>query len=153
MENLQFIEYEEKYNNDFKRLSYEWLEKYALTEPEDVRILNNPKKLIIDRGGQILFAKYGSEIIGTISLIKVEEGVYELAKLGVTEKYQGFKIGGRLTENCLELAKEKNASKIILYSNKKLKVAIELYKKFGFKEIPIKNCKYVEADFKMELEI
>jgi len=153
MENLEFIEYEEKYHDDFKRLSYEWLEKYALLEPEDVRILNNPKEIIIDRGGQILFARYGSEIIGTISLIKVEEGVYELAKLGVTEKYQGLKIGRKLTEKCIELAKLRNASKIILYSNKRLKLAIELYKKFGFKEIPIKNCKYVEADFKMELEI
>ena len=64
MEKIIIIEFEEKYHDDLKRLSYEWLERYLLLEPEDIRILNNPKEVILDKGGYIFFVKYGEEIVG-----------------------------------------------------------------------------------------
>ena len=42
---IKIVEYEERYRDDFKRLSYEWLEKYVSVEPEDEKILNNPKEI------------------------------------------------------------------------------------------------------------
>jgi len=150
MEKIIIVEFEEKYHDDLKRLSYEWLEKYLLVEPEDIRILNNPKEVILDRGGYIFIAKYGEEVVGTVSLIRVDENAFELAKLAVTEKYQGLKIGKQLMEKCLCVGKQKGSKKIILYTNQKLISAIELYKKFNFKEIPLVNNKYVESDLKME---
>lgn len=147
------VEYEEKYHKDLKRLSYEWLEKYVSVEPEDEKILNNPKEVILDKGGFIFFAKYNKEIVGTVSLIKVDLNTFELAKLAVTEKYQGLKIGKMLMEKCLYVAKQNNSNKIILYTNHILTSAIELYKKVGFKEIPLVNNKYMESDIKMELTL
>ncbi len=153
MKEIKIVEYEEKYHSDFKRLSYEWLEKYVSVEPEDEKILNNPKEVILSKGGFIFFAKYNEEIVGTASLIKVDEDIFELAKLAVTEKYQGLKIGKMLIEKCLYVAKQKNAKKVILFTNHILISAIELYKKFGFKEVPIVNNKYIESDLKMELKV
>jgi len=54
-------------------------------------------------------------------------------------------------DKCLSVAKENNSKKIILYTNHILTSAIALYKKFGFKEIPLVNNKYIESDLKMEL--
>lgn len=153
MEKLNIIGFEERYHEDFKRLSYEWLEKYVSVESEDERILNNPIEVILDKGGHIFFARYDNEIVGTVSLIRVEEGVFELAKLAVTEKYKGMKIGIKLMEKCLEVSKSEKVNKIILYTSHKLGAAINLYKKFGFKEIPIIDNKYIESDIKMELDI
>lgn len=153
MEKIIIVEFEEKYHDDLKRLSYEWLEKYLLVEPEDIRILNNPKEVILDRGGYIFIAKYGEEVVGTVSLIRVDENTFEIAKLAVTEKYQGLKIGKKLMEKCLYVGKQKGSKKIILYTNHILISAIELYKKFDFKEIPLMNNKYVESDIKMEFNL
>ncbi|MCJ7691612.1 MAG: GNAT family N-acetyltransferase [Clostridiaceae bacterium] len=153
MEKLIIVEYEEKYQDDLKRLSYEWLEKYLLLEPEDEKILNNPKEVVLDNGGYISFVKYGEEVVGTVSLIKVDKNTFELAKLAVTETHQGLGIGKMLIEKCLYIAKQKNANRIILYSNHILTSAIVLYKEFEFKETPIVNNKYIESDLKMELEL
>ncbi|MCY9549024.1 GNAT family N-acetyltransferase [Lysinibacillus xylanilyticus] len=92
--------------------------------------------------------------MGTVSLIKLDgQNAFELAKLAVTEKYQGLKIGRRLMEKCLEVVKLEGANKIILYTNQKLTAAIELYKKFGFPFVSLDDDKYLEADLKMELEM
>lgn len=148
---IELIEFEEKYHDDFKRLSYEWLEKYVLVEAEDEKILNNPKEVILDSGGYIFLAKFDDEIVGTVSLIKVDDVTYELAKLAVTQKYQGLGIGRMLMEHCVKIAMKENTKKIILYTNHKLISAIELYRKFKFTEVQLTNNKYMESDLKMEL--
>jgi len=53
----------------------------------------------------------------------------------------------------LERAKELGAHKIILYSNTALKSAIHLYRKFGFKEVPLGDVEYKRANIKMEIGI
>ncbi|KON69789.1 GCN5 family acetyltransferase [Peribacillus butanolivorans] len=154
MAEVLIVPYNSEYKEDLKRLSYEWLEKYVSVEPEDEKIINNPEEVVLNCGGFIFFAKYNIEIVGTVSLIKLDgENAFELAKLAVTEKYQGLKIGRRLMEKCIEVAKLEGASKIVLFTNHKLTAAIELYKKFGFSFVSLKNIKYLEADLKMELEI
>ena len=55
MNTLEIIEYQEEYKNDFKKISYEWLEKYALLELEDERILNQPEETVLKNGGHIFF--------------------------------------------------------------------------------------------------
>ncbi len=70
--------------------------------------------------------------------------------MAVDEKFQGLKIGKLLALATIEKANEKNASKIILYSNTKLIPAIALYRKLGFKEIPV-DGPYKRSDIKMEL--
>jgi ribosomal protein S18 acetylase RimI-like enzyme len=153
MKQIEIVTYEEKYHDDFKRLGYEWLEKYVTVEPEDIKILTSPKEVILDTGGFIFFAKYQNEIVGTVSLIKVDETTYELAKLAVTEKYKGLKLGNLLMETAIQQAKEQYATKIILYTDHKLATALVLYQKFGFQEIPMINNKYIDSDLMMELSI
>lgn len=150
---FEVIEYEAQYKSDLKKLSYEWLEKYALYEPEDELILENPEEVVIAPGGHIYFVKCGNEIIGTASLIRISDEAYELAKVAVTEQYQGRKIGSMLMEKCIEAAKQEGAKKIILYTNHVLKAAIHLYSRFGFREILQNDKKYMEADMKMELRL
>lgn len=148
---MEILNYEDKYHKDFKDLSYEWLEKYVSVEPEDEKILNNPREIILDKGGYIYLAKYKDEIVGTISLIKIDATSFELAKLAITENYKSLGIGSHLMEKVITTAKESGAKKIILYTNHNLLAALRLYEKFGFKDVPLVDNKYIESDLKMEL--
>ncbi|NBI07273.1 GNAT family N-acetyltransferase [Senegalia massiliensis] len=151
MSEMKIINYQEKYHDNLKRLSYEWLEKYKLLEPEDEKMLNNPKEIILDKGGFIFLAQYGEEIVGTVSLMKINDDTFEIVKLSVTKKYQGLNIGEILIRKCLYISKQNKAIKVILFSNHILKYAIDLYKRIGFKEVAFENNKYIESDLKMEL--
>jgi len=56
-------------------------------------------------------------------------------------------------EKCLEAAKERNAKKLILFSNSQLQTAISLYKKYGFKHVDVTDAPFLTADIKMELSL
>ncbi|WP_373709292.1 GNAT family N-acetyltransferase [Kaistella sp.] len=142
------------YSNDLKEaikiLNYEWLEKYFRVEKSDIQSLSNPNEEIIDKGGFIFYAKLNGEIVGTASLLKKTEDIFELGKMAVSEKAQGHKIGTLLLEHCLQFAKQKQIKTLILYSNKKLKSALHLYRKYGFSEIKLDEGLYERANIKME---
>lgn len=150
MEAIEIVDYTEDYREAIKNLNYEWLQKYFRVEEGDVISLSNPKQEIIDKGGFIFYAKWKGEIVGTASLLKVSNSVFELGKMAVTEKVRGQQIGTKLLEHCLTVSKQKQISKLILYSNTKLSAAIHLYKKYGFKEVPLESGHYERADIKME---
>lgn len=133
-----------------RTLNLEWLNKYFKVEPKDERVLSNPQEEIIDKGGMIFYAKYNDKIVGTVSLLKMNDTEFELSKMAVTDGVQGLGIGKKLMEHCVKAAEENQLKKIIIYSNRKLVPAITLYEKFGFKEIPLEAGIYERADIKME---
>jgi len=148
---VSIIEYEDQYLNDFKRLNLEWLEKFNLVESHDLEVLNQPREIVIDRGGFIFLLKDNDVIIGSAGIYKVNDDEFELIKMYVAPEYRGKKYGEILLQHCLEKAKQMNASKIILYSNSKLQTAIRMYEKFGFMHVEPINTPFETADIKMEL--
>lgn len=147
---IEIIPYSDDLKEAIKVLNYEWLEKYFRVEQSDIQSLSNPKEEIIDKGGFIFYAKLNDEIVGTASLLKKTEDVFELGKMAVSEKAQGHKIGTLLLEYCLQFAKQKQIRTLILYSNTKLKSALHLYRKYGFSEIKLDEGLYERANIKME---
>ncbi|MBP6127745.1 GNAT family N-acetyltransferase [Flavobacterium sp.] len=147
---VEIIEFSEELSEPIKTLNYEWLEKYFRVEEGDITSLSNPQKYIIDKGGHIYYAKLDGEIVGTASLLKKTETVYELGKMAVNEKAQGHNIGTILIEHCLNFAKQKQITTLILYSNTILQSAIHLYRKYGFEEIELESGLYERANIKME---
>ncbi|MCW3127571.1 MAG: Transcriptional regulator, MarR family [Bacteroidetes bacterium] len=147
---IQIIDFSEETKEAIKTLNVEWLEKYFHVEPGDVISLSDPVGEIIDKGGLIYYATYNDQIVGTVSLIKVEEGVYELAKMAVTESAQGLGIGTILMDHCMSVASRNEIKKLILYSNTKLGSAIHLYRKYGFIETELESGHYERANIKME---
>ncbi len=144
------IEYDDTKKSAFITLNEEWLKKYFVVEPVDVVLLSDPKKEIIDKGGQIFFAQVNGEIVGTVALINHGNGAFELGKMAVTEKMQGLGTGKLLLEHCFLFAKTINAKKLLLYSSTKLPSAIHLYRKFGFIEVPLEPGPYKRSNIKME---
>lgn len=147
---IEIIDFTNDLSEPIKLLNYEWLEKYFCIEDDDILSLSNPKKYIVDKGGFIYYAKFGNKIVGTASLLKRNETIYELGKMAVTDSKKGLGIGNMLLEHCLYEAKQKQIKTLILYSNTTLKSALNLYRKFGFKEIELESGLYARANIKME---
>jgi ribosomal protein S18 acetylase RimI-like enzyme len=147
---IEIIEFSDELSETIRILNYEWLEKYFRIEEGDIFSLSNPKKYIIEKGGFVYYAKLNNEIVGTSSLLKKSETIFELGKMAVNDKAQGNGVGTILLEHCLETAKQKNIKTLILYSNTILKSAIHLYKKYGFQEIELESGLYERANIKME---
>lgn len=147
---VDIIEFSEELSEPIKTLNYEWLEKYFRIEEGDVASLSDPQKHIIDKGGHIYYAKLNGEIVGTASLLKKSETVYELGKLAVSDKAQGHGIGTILIEHCLNIAKQKQITTLILYANTTLQSAIHLFRKYGFEEVELESGVYERANIKME---
>lgn len=148
---ISIVPYKAEYKEYIKSLNYEWLEKYFALEPIDVVQLSNPQVEILDKGGKIFFALDNDKVVGTVSLLKISNEEYELAKMAVTEKYKSVGIGKILMEYCIIEAKKLNAKKISLFSNTKLEAAIHVYRKYGFVEIPLpEEMHYVRSDIRME---
>lgn len=146
---VEIIPFTTALTEPIKTLNIEWLKKYFKVEPKDEVVLSNPQGEIIDKGGMIFYAKYNGEIIGTVSLIKIDDTTFELSKMAVTDSVQGLGTGKKLMVHCMDIAEKKGIKKLILYSNRKLLPAIHLYEKFGFVETSLEGGVYERADIKM----
>ncbi|MCH8325804.1 MAG: bifunctional helix-turn-helix transcriptional regulator/GNAT family N-acetyltransferase [Bacteroidetes bacterium] len=152
MSQVEIITYNKKYKKYFKHLNYEWLEQYFFVEPEDDKLLNDPEKFIIKKGGQIFFARINNKIIGTCAAIKIDRYTFELSKMAVTKQAQGKQAGKKLALSVIGFAFSKKAKFVTLLTNKKLFPAINLYKQLGF-EIEYEEVKsnYERKIFRMTL--
>ncbi|WP_428225799.1 GNAT family N-acetyltransferase [Flavobacterium sp.] len=150
---IKIIGYDSQYKNDFIRLNKAWLEEYFYVEPHDLETFNTIEKDIIAKDGEIFFCLVNNEIAGTVAMIKVNDTLFELAKMAVDKKYQGMKLSHLLMEACIAFAQKKKAQKIFLLSNRILKPALHLYSKYNFIEVPMQDTDYARADIQMELTL
>lgn len=150
---IKIIEYRKEHHAIFKQLNLEWLDHYHLTESHDLMVLDDPEGTVLNPGGFIWLAEVDGVIVGSAALIKEHEGVYELAKMGVTAAYRGKGISKLLIEKCLHKAKEVGAKKLSLFSNHQLQTAIGLYEKYGFRHVTVHDSPFETADVRMELNL
>lgn len=152
MSKLLFRKFESKDSAVFKALNVAWLKEYFEVEPYDEKVLGNPEEEIIAQGGHILMADFEGQPIGTFAYIKREESVYEFSKMAIAEAFRGKGYGNEMMKFSLHYAEKHHWKKLIIYSSRKLKNAIHLYRKYGYIEIPIEeNAFYSRGDIKMEL--
>ncbi|GGG48076.1 hypothetical protein GCM10011414_17280 [Croceivirga lutea] len=152
---VKIVPFESKYASAFKAINQAWIEEYFKMEASDFKALDHPKENIIAKGGYIAIALLDDEVVGVCGLIKMNdtEFDYELAKMGVTPKAQGKKVGIQLGQHILNVAKERGAKKIYIESNTILKPAIQLYRKMGFVEINGIKSPYERCNIQLVLEL
>ena len=148
---MKVIRYTPENQKHFERLNKAWLNKFFEVEPLDKTLLSQPEEFILRKGGYIFFVEHEGQIIGTVALIFIKQGVYELAKMAVDEAFQGLGAGKFLCSSAIEEAKKLNAEKLILFTNSKLQTAISIYHKLGFKDVPLDDQQFKRANVKMEL--
>lgn len=153
MSNLKIVEYESKYQPYFEKFNREWIEKYFWLEDVDRYVLTQPEEAILEKGGAILMALYEGIPAGTVALRKVNDETFEFTKMAVDETFRRKGIAEALSKAAFDKALTLGATKVILYSQTDLQPAILLYKKLGFREVPIEQGVYKRANIKMEIEL
>ena len=153
MNDVFIIPYAPEYQPDFKRLNVAWISELFTVETHDLEQLDHPEDHILPNGGQILLARSGGEIIGTAAMIATENNTFELAKMSVAPAFQGRGIGKLLAVAAIDYARQTGARLVWLESNRKARAALELYRRVGFVEVPLKPSPYTRADVCMELTL
>ena len=151
---VEIIAFQPQYKEAFYNLNREWIERYWELEPHDIEVLSNPEKYILDEGGDIFVALYNGTPVGVCALCPMPDGSpydYELAKLAVDTSIQRKGIGRRLCEAVIAKARESGGKTLFLESNTRLKPAIALYRRLGFKELSEYHPAYARGDIQMEL--
>ena len=151
-EDVQIVDFEPRYARAFRQLNEEWITTWFKMEEEDYHALDHPQEHILDGGGHIYIALHKGEPVGACAIIKMNDGGFELAKMGVSPKAKGKGIGWLLGRACLEKARELGAHRVYLESNTRLKPAISLYHKLGFRKIAGPPSPYERCDIQMELK-
>jgi putative acetyltransferase len=142
--------------NSFRDLNKAWIARYFKVEEQDLIQLNDPTGNILQTGGQIVMAIADGERIGCCALVFVKPGVFEVAKMAVSERYRGQGIGRKLLEYTIVQAKTMGAHTLELASNSKLANAVHLYESVGFQHLPterIEPSPYARANVFMELHL
>jgi GNAT superfamily N-acetyltransferase len=138
----------------FRRLNLDWIESLFEVEAADRKVLDDPEGGIIAPGGQIFFALEGAAAIGTVAMIVVQAGRYELAKMAVAASHRNQGIGERLGAAGIAWAREAGARSIFLQTNSRLANAIRLYERLGFGHaVDPDPSEYARADVYMEMRI
>ncbi|SHN14863.1 Acetyltransferase (GNAT) family protein [Cyclobacterium lianum] len=150
MEKVNILPYSEGLAPYFLSINREWIERFFAMEPFDFAQLQHPVETLINPGGQVLFAEWKGEIVGTVGMKNMGGQQFELIKMGVLSKAQGQGIGWLLGQAALDWARGQGAGKVLLYSNSVLAPAIALYRRLGFREIPMEPGTYQRCDIKME---
>ena len=149
---IEIVGFNKKYSKQFFTLNKAWIEESWHLEDSDKKDLLNPDK-IVHNGGQVFFALEDHKAIGTVAMIKSSADRFELAKMTVQYDFRGKGIANMLMDECLKFAKENKANEIFLISNDSLKIARNLYDKYGFKEVKLDSQKYDRGNVKMSLKI
>ena len=130
---LRLVEYDDRLAPDFDAITREWVTDMFTLEANDIKIIENPKSMILDRGGEILFVEAsGLGIVGTCALMPVDGASFELTKMGVRATARGLKAGEFLLQRVLERARQMPIGELFLLTNTKCAAAVHLYEKAGF---------------------
>jgi len=148
------ITYDPRYKNEYRTLNERWISEYFKIEPKDTEQLCNPEECR-DDGGEIFFIVHNGEAVGTCAVYKMDNGVYELAKMAVHPNYQGRGLSNTLMEQSEAWVKEQGGREMLIRSNRVLTPAITLYRKHGYIEIPMDGAdpEYARCNISMKKPI
>ena len=139
---------------DFERLNREWIERYFAVEAGDLEVFRDPEAAIVAPGGQIFFVTEAGEVQGTCAVVRRDTETYELAKMAVAPAARGRGHGDRLVRAAIGFARAAGGRRLLLVSNTRLAPALALYRKHGFRDVPLDpSNRYSRADIQLELSL
>ncbi|MCE3229359.1 MAG: transcriptional regulator, MarR family [Bacteroidetes bacterium] len=149
---IRIVEYTAEHRTRFKEINVQWITRLYELEEEDKKTVDDPEGYVLRNGGKIYIALHNNYPVGTCAYLNMGDNVYEMIKMAVDEKFRGLSIGRKIGEVSIQKIKELGAKKIILFSNTEgSAVAISMYRKLGFTEVPLGVSEFIRANIKMEM--
>lgn len=150
---MKVIEYDEKYKNDFIQFNKDWIiDNFGFLEPEDIETFNKIDQEL-QTGAMIYFAVEGDTVLAVCMAKPMENDTWEICKLASNKNKYHKGCGSAVFEAACNWACDHGARRLFILSNSKLKAAVHIYEKFGFKEIKLDNYEYERGDIAFEKRI
>lgn len=126
-----------------KNLVFSVLEEYGLRpDPGSTDLdLEDPEKTYHQQGGafEVVVERAEGELVGTVGLLPLDEKRVELRKMYLAARVRGLGLGKLLLERSLRQARRLGFQEVWLETNSRLREAIRLYRKFGFRPIEVEH--------------
>lgn len=147
---MTIVPYQPAYRSAFVALNTQWIQTlFGALEPED-RATFDHLETHLQAGAMAFFAVENGQVLATCLTLPRGEGSWELCKLATDPPAQGRGAGSAVFARAMDYAVGQGARRLFLLSNRKLVPALHLYRKFGFREIPLENCEYARGDIAWE---
>ena len=154
LDRVLVVDYEPRHRSAFRDLNLAWIEELFAVEELDRRQLDDPEAAILKRGGAIVVAELGQEVVAVCALIPSDPGHFEVAKMATRKDLRGSGIGRKLMAAVVAKGRALGAHRLSLRSHSSLTPALRLYRSFGFCDVPVPaGNEYARADVAMELEL
>ena len=151
--NYKIIDYQPTHQPFFEQVYREWFTAHFHVPPEPIDdfVLTQPETAILAKQGAILIATCEERLAGFVALKNVDPFTYELTKMAVHPDHRGKGLGEVICKAALDRAETLGAKCLILYSHSSLGPALHIYRKLGFKEVPLEKGLY--SDFRCDLKM
>lgn len=154
---MKVVPYDKKYKNDFIEMNRCWITEMFEIEDEDIAVLYGVDDMV-ENGAEVFFAVEGENdenVLACCMIAPLGNGQWELEKFCAKGIYTGKGAGTACLKACIDYVKKQGGSKIIILSNLKCVNALRLYRKFGFKEIPVDTYQnaYKRVDIVFEMNL
>lgn len=117
-------------------LEYETVLGLDLSFQDFEREVNDLKKAYSEPDGYMFLAFFDGQLAGCAALRKLSDGICEMKRLYVRSSFRGRKVGFRLIETIIGIAREAGFGRMRLDTDSsKMSRALDLYLRIGFQEI------------------
>lgn len=147
---MRIIEYDWRYKNSFIQFNTDWIvDNFGCLEKEDIETFEKIDEEL-KNGAMIYFAMEDDVPLATCMVKPMNGETWEICKLASNKRREHKGCGSAVFESAMQWAINHGAKKLFLLSNRKLKPAIHIYEKYGFKEIKLNDYEYVRGDIAFE---
>ncbi|MCD8024129.1 MAG: GNAT family N-acetyltransferase [Candidatus Gastranaerophilales bacterium] len=150
---MKIIQFEERYRQDFIDFNTDWIiSNFGFLEEHDIETFDKIDDEL-KKGAMIFFAVENDIALAACMTVPIDETTWEICKLCSNKNVSHKGAGSAVFEASMNWALKKRAHRLFIISNSKLKPALHIYKKFGFKEIKLDNYEYERGDIAFEYKI
>ena len=147
---MEIVEYNAKYKDDFIQFNKDWiLDNFGVLEKEDIETFDTIDEELA-KGGMIYFAVEDGAALAACMTKPMENDTWEICKLCSNKNRPHKGCGTAVFYAAMQWAVDHGAKRLFILSNSKLKAAIHIYEKCGFKEIKLDDYEYVRGDIAFE---
>lgn len=147
---MRVVPFEEKYRQAFIAFNTNWiLSNFGFLEDHDRQAFEAIDEELA-AGAMIFFAVEGDTPLAACMSRPMEGSTWELCKMGSHPTLPHPGAGSAVFQAAMNWALEHGAKRLFILSNSKLKAAIHIYEKFGFREIKLEDYEYVRGDIAFE---
>jgi GNAT superfamily N-acetyltransferase len=147
---MELIKFKDKYRQAFIDFNTDWIvSNFGSLEEHDLETfeeIDNELK----NGAMIFFAVENEIPLACCMSMPMKNNTWEICKLGSNKNVQHKGAGSTVFKAAMDWALERGARRLFLISNTKLKPALHIYEKYGFKEIKLRDYEYVRGDIAFE---